>query len=433
MLTRVERSRLQEAGSSLFNFAQLIAPMWAVTEHIPLGDPQQQACEFLEKPYLRKLVLLPRGFRKSTLAQAYIIYRIIQNPNIAILRVSHTKQFAETFVQELKDMIEALPFTRHLVGPRWLTDRFTVSTRTVKRKEPTVMCGSPESATTGTHPDLVVGDDLVADESARSLTAMEKATSFAKKMVPLVGPKGEIVWLGTRYHRKDPYGWMIESGLYSVLKIAALDENDETIWPEGAPTEWLHAERISMGPMMFSLNYMLEPCPEELRAFRDPTWYDDDQPIKGAPLYIYVDWALGVGACLTAAIVWGKTRDGRMYLVDGWFSNTTAPQESAATINLLAAKYNIPKQRIQTEQLDLIKAWAPDVVAGWGRLHTRGIDKDERILLGAEAWNRGSVLLNRAKAKALDPIVDNAMDYPECEFKDPLDVLAYIVRDAKNL
>lgn len=432
MLSAADRKILRKAGSSLFEFAKLVSPTWATDEHIPFGSPQERACDFIEKPYRRKLVLMPRGFRKSTLAQIYILYRIMKNPNIAILRVSHTKLFAETFVAELEEKIETIPFLAPLKGPKWQADKFVVAGRTVRRKEPTVMCGAPDSSTTGHHPDLVIGDDLIADESARSLTAMEKATNFAKKMVPLVGPKGEIVWLGTRYHRKDPYGWMIDSGLYSVLKIQALDEHDRSTWETGAPTDWLHCERDSMGPLLFSLNYMLEPCPEELRTFRNPIFYDDDGPIHNAPLRVYVDWALGVGQCLLAAVVWGKTRDNRVFIVDGWFSNTTPPRESAANVNVLASKYNIPKSRIYTEQFDLVRAWAPELCAGWNKLHPRGVSKEERIVSAAEAWNRGDVVLNRKQEKALDPIIDNALDYPECEFLDPLDVMAYAVRDVNS-
>jgi len=159
----------------------------------------------------RSLVLAPRGHGKSTiLTIAYLIWRIVQNPNIRILIVSNAATAAEKFLESIKDHFEKNELLRTLygdfVGKKWNTGSITVAKRTkVGIKEPTVSTVGVYGSIVSGHFDLIMVDDLVDFENALKKESRDKMWNWLWTVL-MPTADGEIHFIGTRYNDDDLYG-----------------------------------------------------------------------------------------------------------------------------------------------------------------------------------------------------------------------------------
>ena len=80
------------AEEDFISFVKLVAP------YNVMGSCHEDICKFLmdksKKPY--KLVIYPRGHRKSFYAAMYACWKIIKDPSIAIVYLSATSPLAES-------------------------------------------------------------------------------------------------------------------------------------------------------------------------------------------------------------------------------------------------------------------------------------------------------------------------------------------------
>lgn len=186
------------------------------------------------------LDLAPRGFGKSTVGDVdYCITRILRDPNIRIMIGSKTQTQAEAFLKEVRTHFEQNEDLIRIFGD-WKTSKdnvwndreFTVNKRSIIKKEATLTALGASGAVISKHFDVIIGDDLVGLENART----EKQRSnlkewFYSSLFPTLEPDGEIHILGTRYNPLDLYEDLIKSkDLYSRIKYA---------WKEIKPKEAL--------------------------------------------------------------------------------------------------------------------------------------------------------------------------------------------------
>ena len=100
----------------------------------------------------------------------------------------------------------------------WNDREFTVNKRSIIKKEATLTALGASGAVISKHFDVIIGDDLVGLENART----EKQRSnlkewFYSSLFPTLEPDGEIHILGTRYNPLDLYEDLIKSKLPSKM------------------------------------------------------------------------------------------------------------------------------------------------------------------------------------------------------------------------
>ena len=92
----------QLAEEDFISFVKLVAP------YNVMGTCHEDLCKFITddtlKPY--KLVLYPRGHRKSFYAAMYACWRIVKDPSIAIVYLSATSDLAESQLRTIKTTLE---------------------------------------------------------------------------------------------------------------------------------------------------------------------------------------------------------------------------------------------------------------------------------------------------------------------------------------
>lgn len=183
-----------------------------------------QLTGFHEKRFLLQLhhretlILAPRGHGKSTICTiTFSIWRIIHAPDIRILIVSNTAAQAESFLREIRTQLtqnEALTsIFGSSLGPRWSQEEIIVSARRRIAKEATVTAMGVGGPIITKHYDMIILDDMINEENARTEEQREKMKVwYYKSLLPCLEPNGEIHILGTRYHPYDLYHTLLTSG-----------------------------------------------------------------------------------------------------------------------------------------------------------------------------------------------------------------------------
>lgn len=185
-----------------------------------------------QSSYMNTLHLAPRGFGKSTVGDVdFCITKILRDGNIRIMIGSKTQTQAEAFLKEIRTHFEMnddlIRVFGDLKGSKWTDKEFVVNTRTTIKKEATVTALGASGAVVSKHFDIIIGDDLVGFENARTETQRTKLREwFYSSLAPTLEPHGEMHLLGTRYHPLDLYQDFINSGNYNVVIQKSLNVYD---------------------------------------------------------------------------------------------------------------------------------------------------------------------------------------------------------------
>lgn len=211
--------------------------------------------------------LAPRGHGKSTIGDVdFCITKVLRNPDIRIMIGSKTQTQASAFLKEIRTHFEQNVNLIRIFGDWkksrdnvWNDKEFTVNRRTVIKKEATVSALGASGAVVSKHFDIIIGDDLVGFENART-EAQRKVLKkwFYSSLYPTLEPDGEIHILGTRYSPMDLYEGLIKSKNYKVnvqQAITVKDGQEYSLWESKFSLEKLRSIREEAGLIIFNMQY----------------------------------------------------------------------------------------------------------------------------------------------------------------------------------
>ena len=358
-----------KALERLFIFNTFILKVDQGQGKVPLGDFHREMCTFVaDNTRRKKLMLVPRGHLKSTLITVgYATQQIVKNPNIRILIRSATWQMAVDFLTEIKNNLTKNEELIRLYGnlaegaTEWSADRITLARTDLNIKGPTVWASGIEGNLTGSHPDLIIDDDLVNRENVATIEQQQKVILKYKDTLDLLEPKhGQYICIGTRWSEGDLYGWILdkENGIlpsYDVMVKRAYEGDLETgigftaLWPEKFDQRELKMRQREKGWYEFSSQYLNDCIPDEAATFKR-SWlkYFELEDVKGKELMkcIVVDPAISVkkDADFTAMVVAGIDTFGNIFILD------------------LARGHWMPSQILQA-LFHLSELWHPQTIA----------------------------------------------------------------------
>ena len=186
--------------------------------------------DFVSQRQRRKLFLAPRGSFKTACVTSFIIWLLVTYPQIKILLYRAQRDAAQQMLREIKQHLvtnEALirdygdlskdPKTRDKQGEmktvtKWDETEIIIGTRvvTVGERDPSVGTAGIDVSTTGTHPDIILADDVVVRENCDSVASMRKAKEWMQSCYPLLPPWGTVIVTGTMWSNIDLYAWILE-------------------------------------------------------------------------------------------------------------------------------------------------------------------------------------------------------------------------------
>lgn len=178
--------------------------------------------EKLESSSQRKLICVPRGTLKSTIAcVAYPIWRLNRDPNIRILIDSELYTNSSTFLREIKGHLSSSRVTSLFGGYRsriWNESEVIIKQRTKILKEATITCSGIGATKVGQHYDVIIMDDMNSPNNTANPDQAQKVVTHYRMQTSILEPEGTLIVIGTRYSELDLIGHILSNELGKTVE-----------------------------------------------------------------------------------------------------------------------------------------------------------------------------------------------------------------------
>ena len=241
----------------------------------------------------RTIISAYRGCGKSWITSAYVLWRLLLDPQINILVVSASKSRADDFSTFCLRLLYEMPILMHLYPKdtqRQSKISFDVAPAGASH-QPSVKSLGINSQLTGSRSDLIIADDIETSGNTQTQTMRDKLSEAIKEFEAIIKPDtSRIVFLGTPMVEQSIYNKLQERG-YKVrywtaryptevqLKsyasnLAPIIGNTWTHDQIGQPTDPtrfddkdLLAREASYGRLGFNMQYMLDTTLNDLNKY----------------------------------------------------------------------------------------------------------------------------------------------------------------------
>lgn len=290
-------------------------------------------------------VMMPRGFSKTTLFNAIIIYCICFKIVEYILYLSETGPHAEQQLQNIKNELEGNDALIELFGDL-----------APDRNDPEKWTGKDIQTTTGVRvqaigrggqvrgknfrakrPDLILGDDIEDEDSVATPEQRLKVRNWFFGSVRPALPKrrGRICLLGTMLHSESLLMSVARDRNWVTVRFGAMLDDGRALWPVMmTEKEWLSERETFKTQGLLDRFYMEYQSSihvdKDSRKFQPETWRT--VPRERADLVscaMAIDPAIsertGSDSCVIA--VAGMTAHGIIHVLDMWSKVGSTPRE----------------------------------------------------------------------------------------------------------
>lgn len=215
------------------DFRWFVVLVWS---HLKLPRPtpvQLDICLWLSnRQHRRKMVKAFRGVGKSWLTAAYVLWSLLQDPQLRILVVSASKERADQFSTFCKQLIEEMPILAHLAprpGQRDSKIAFDVGPSRPDQS-PSVKSVGIFGQLTGSRADKIIFDDVEVPNNAETQGMRDKLSERVKEAAAILKPldTSEIIYLGTPQTEDSIYNKLPERG-YVIRTWPARVPDDKTL------------------------------------------------------------------------------------------------------------------------------------------------------------------------------------------------------------
>lgn len=407
---------------------------------------------------------LPREHGKSTINSfLFPLYSTLYNKSQFTLIISATEQIALPFLDMIKDelennslLIEDFNLTK---GNRWNNNEIWVKGNGI---DACIMIRGIDGSLRGIHfkqyrPQLVLLDDLLKDDTAKSETKREQIKcTFTDVVIPIGTKETNILVVGTILHEDDLMADLLKGkipGVRSIRKSAVLSFSDradlwgewerlyndlkdydriitakaffednkeamlsgtEILWSEYLDYYYLMCKKQAMGDKAFYKELQNDPRSTSDYIFQDLQIYEQLPNDKDLETVMFIDPAIKAGKRndYSAITVLAKSeRSGQMYIVDGGIYKLL-PDD---LFNLVVEKLsNIPVDRIgfeATQAQSYMKQkleerlWENGIYTEVLECPAKG-NKHERIITLEPDIKRGFILFNPANISYNNQVKD---------------------------
>jgi hypothetical protein len=230
------------------------------------------------------MMLVPRGCFKTSVATIGLALKVLEaNPNARILIDTHTWDFSQQILSEIKHHIENNETLIELFGDwkegstKWAEDAITIGRRTMALKEPSIDTSGVDKSKNGGHYDLIIGDDLHQERNSANEEGRKKVRDHIQNLYPILDPGGVLLLNGTRWHHADAYGWILTKNReaekarkeppYRTLLRGAFLQDGTLYFPTRLTDEFLAQQRLELDDKKFAVWYLNKPIEESSKIF----------------------------------------------------------------------------------------------------------------------------------------------------------------------
>jgi len=401
-----------------------------------IGDFHSDMLEHIETGS-RQLLLAPRGFGKSKIAQAMIAWRIIKDPDLRVLLVSASYSKAVLFMGGIKRALESDYIKQHfgdIRGSKWSDNAITIKGRTANHVEPSLMAiGGGSSSIVGLHEELLILDDVTDYDTARSPVKNDRLLEwYQTSVLPTLMPGGQIIALGTRYAANDIYNSLIHMD-YNTRIFPAINNDGTSLCSWIRPVddvrsadgsiemEGLNTIKKNLGSIIFALQFLNDTTPLSENNVIKSGWlkYYDTSPHTMKDVIVSVDPAIGLKSenDYSAIGVWCRDENNNIYLLESINRRMTF-NSTITTVDELISRYR--PEHVVVEDVAYQKALIQELKRKCGHTSIIGVnpptDKRARLINVSSYFENGMVYIRHAETTLIDQLL-----YFPAQFDDQVD------------
>jgi predicted phage terminase large subunit-like protein len=412
---------------------------------------QKAICDALEKVVIgdikRLIINVPPRSGKTELAVKNFIAWCMGNfPDSEFIHASYSKRLASANTYAVRAMMQDDTYQKifshtELAGDSKAKDEFRTAHGGI------VYATGAEGTITGygagkmrdTFGGAIIIDDPHKAGEGNSDTMRQNVLDWFQTTMESRknSPDTPIIIIMQRLHQNDLSGFLLDGGNgehWHHIVIPALDEKDESFWPEQFPTEDLHRQRVS-NSYVFAGQMMQQPSPAGGGIFKDDWWRHYTQLPDLQYRMIYADTAMKTGQENDYSVFqcWGKGRDGKAYLIDQIRGKWEAPQLLAQAKAFWAKHRAQPGATLRQMKIEdkasgtgLIQQLKQDGIPIVGIQRNR--DKVSRAYDAAPMAECGNVMLP-SNAPFVSDLLAEASVFPMGKNDDQIDPLMDAIQD----
>jgi len=309
-------------------------------------------------------------------------------------------------------------------------------------------------AVTGFGADILIIDDLMKAQEARSETERANAKAYYEEsLLSRFNNKkrGKVIVIQQRLHEDDFAGYLLEKGTFTHLNLPAIAQEPQGIdlyrnrqkhrapgdllFPQQEPADTLEKLRLDMGGYAFSAQYLQNPTPIDgarVKWDKVPTYEGSLDP-KSFQI-IAQSWDTGLTAEATSdfsvCVTWGF-RDGKWYLLD-IYRDRLDYGPLKARVETMRAKWNayrVVMENAATGQL-LIRDFRNEGRKPLESYQPVG-DKETRFEAQIAKLESGNYILP-AQAPFMDAFKKELSAFPNSKYDDQVDATSQFLDWSMN-
>lgn len=391
----------------------------------------------------KSLQLAPRGWGKTTIGTIFsAALKILRDRNVRILFASETVTQSSNFLSELKAVLtnpNIVEVFGDLKGETWHESAIEVAGR-MKRKEKTVTATGVDGSITSGHYDCIYADDLVTLKNSRTEANRIKVKQwFYTTLLPCVTDSGtEFHVLGTRYHPEDLYNDMMKNDPMfkdSTQIIPALvPETEQSNNPDSFDTNFLIAQRESMGRPYFNAQYNQNPAGIQGTVFDDRFFRYVERFPSDLLVYAGVDLAIGrkdENAKFALVVIGVQPRTFNVYVL-AYTSGKFSLKQQNEIIERYYATHNWIVVGIEANAFQASKIQSLNTEENTSHIPTRPLFTKEDKLTRAQRlqvrFEMGQIFFHISEKGG--ELEEQLLNFPNARYKDLLDALDLAVTTA---
>jgi phage terminase large subunit-like protein len=293
------------------------------------------------------LIMLPRGFAKTTLAgNAVPLYDILYGEQPFAVYVSETATHAQMQMDNIKRELESNDRIKAVFGSlrpgrdasaRWAQDAFETTTGMAMAARG--RGGQIRGLKHGPHrPKKIIFDDLEDKESVSTEEQRKKTRTWfygdVMPALPELDPEATIVGLGTLLHPDALLTYLERDPQWTVIKFGVRDRDGDWLWKENINSQKYEIKKrsaILAGELStFIMEYDNVYKSDESSKFRqDMIKYADPPPRSELQVAVYCDPAISqsADADYTTIIAIGMDTKGGLWVLDVLMKRGMTPRE----------------------------------------------------------------------------------------------------------
>ena len=329
----------------------------------PFTDPKHireiaKALEDVESGKLKRLIINmpPRHGKTLLTSKIFVPWSVGKNPKRKIIFASYNDTKAEEETRFMRDLVESKEF-RDIFPDVFVRSDARAKGAWITTDGGIIIGAGSRGSMTGRGADLAIIDDPYKDYQDAIYPVVSEAVWnwYRSVLRTRLSPNASIVVVHTRWTKNDLTGRLLEQdgniedgGLWKVIRLPAINQLGEALWPSQYSIEALREVEKSIGRKLFSALFQQDPLDVSERLFESNKF---GEVPKGTRLYAYLDPALGGTDYCSLSIggVPSDQDDPKVFIRYGaiWKANL---DETYETVEKLCKKYEVRTLFVESVQ-----------------------------------------------------------------------------------